>query len=399
MPLQIIFNMEQYHIGQEIEKEMRSQGMTAKQLAEKINLTPQALYDIFKKSHIATDRLMDIQHVLGRDFFMELSQLAQHAGMTAEEEVENAAREQFEMLLPEDKLHVIDYYALRELAEEFVMSEHHKPLVIFYPNDWTIPGKFDDTVNHKLGVGKVYQLDLRKEHKQGKSNDEIIHFVQSMPHPVVNISGPGLDDEDFRFMVDLAQATGKQVYAFRKSIQEIVNYQGNPEYRDTAIAHFSAWHEHIHFAFADREFKTYRKTRQLYLAFFSHDILTFILRNLPGMFDVGNNYDNKSKTVMEWLNNPKLLYKAYREWLDEYINFNDDLKEFRLMYLDDLDIKQEGSRWILSLPWDSRIEEKYESQLLNRKMKSSMWIEVKDNRIVDYEGSDYQMFYTGDDGK
>ena len=73
------------------------------------------------------------------------------------------------------------------------------------------------------------------------------------------------------------------------------------------------------------------------------------------------------------------------------------------MYLDDLDIKQEGSRWILSLPWDSRIEEKYASQLFigiqNRKMKSSMWIEVKDNRIVDYEGSDYQMFYTGDDGK
>ncbi len=55
--------------------------MTAKQLAEKINLTPQALYDIFKKSHIATDRLMDIQHVLGRDFFKELSQLAQHGGM------------------------------------------------------------------------------------------------------------------------------------------------------------------------------------------------------------------------------------------------------------------------------------------------------------------------------
>lgn len=390
--------MEQYHIGQEIEKEMRSQGMTAKQLAEKINLTPQALYDIFKKSHIATDRLMDIQRVLVRDFFKELSQLAQHGGMLAEEEAENAAREQFEMLLPEDKLHVIDYYALRELAEEFVMSEHHKPLVIFYSNDWTIPGKFDDIVNHKLGVGKVYQLDLRKEHKQGKSNDEIIHFVQSMPHPVVNISGPGLDDEDFRFMVDLSQATGKQVYAFCKSIQEIVNYQGNPEYRDMAIAHFGAWHELIHFAFADRESNTYRKTRQLFLAFFSHDILTFIRPYLPKPSD-GDAYDNKSKTVMQWLNNPKLLYKAYREWLDEYINFNDCLKEFRLMYLDDLDIKQECSRWILSLPWDSLTEEKYESQLPNMDWQPSMWIEVEDNRIVDYEGSDYQMFVEGDSGK
>ena len=69
------------------------------------------------------------------------------------------------------------------------------------------------------------------------------------------------------------------------------------------------------------------------------------------------------------------------------------------MYLDDLDIKQEGSRWILSLPWDSRIEEKYASQLPNMDWQPSMWIEVKDNRIVDYEESDYQMFYTGDDGK
>ena len=398
--------MEQYHIGQEIEKEMRAQGMTAKQLAEKINLTPQALYDIFKKSHIATDRLMDIQHVLGRDFFMELSQLVQHAGMPAEEEVENAAREQFEMLLPEDKLHVIDYYALCELAEGFVMSEHRRPLVIFYSDDWTIPDKFHDTVNHKLGVGKVYLLDLRKEHKKGKSNEEIIRFVESMPHPVVDISGQGLDDEDFRFMVELSQATGKQVYAFCKSIQEIVNYQGmfgKPEYRDTAIAHFSAWHEHIHFAFADREFKTYRKTRQLFLANFGYDILFFIQIHLPDMREVGNDYDNKSETVMEWLNNPKLLYKEYREWLDEKTEMYGYLKEFRLMYLDDLDIKQEGSRWILSLPWDSRIEEKYESQLFirrqNRKMKSSMWIEVEDNRIVDYEVSDYQMFYTGDDGK
>ena len=397
--------MEQYHIGQEIEKEMRAQGMTAKQLAEKINLTPQALYDIFKKSHIATDRLMDIQHVLGRNFFKELSQLVQHGGMLAEEEAENAAQEQFEMLLPEDKLHVIDYYALRELAEEFVMSEHRRPLVIFYSDDWTIPDKFHDTVDHKLGVGKVYLLDLRKEHKKGRSNEEIIRFVESMPHPVVNISGPGLDDEDFRFMVDLSEATGKQVYAFCKSIQEI-NYKGmfgNPEHRDTAIAHFSAWHEHIHFAFADREFKTYRKTRQLFLANFGYDILFFIQIHLPDMREVGNDYDNKSETVMEWLNNPKLLYKEYREWLDEKAEMYGYLKEFRLMYLDDLDIKQEGSRWILGLPWDSRLEEKYESQLFirrqNRKMKSSMWIEVEDNRIVDYEESVYQMFYTGDDGK
>ena len=69
------------------------------------------------------------------------------------------------------------------------------------------------------------------------------------------------------------------------------------------------------------------------------------------------------------------------------------------MYLDDLDIKQECSRWILSLPWDSLTEEKYESQLPNMDWQPSMWIEVEDNRIVDYEGSNYQMFVEGDSGE
>ena len=90
-----------YHIGHEIETEMREQGMSAKQLAEKINLTPQAVYDIFKKNHIATDRLAEIQRVLGRDFFKELSQLANNESILADnsEEEESALKERFEMLI------------------------------------------------------------------------------------------------------------------------------------------------------------------------------------------------------------------------------------------------------------------------------------------------------------
>ena len=232
--------MEQYHIGQEIKKEMLSKGMTASQLAEKINLTPQAVYDIFKKNHIATDRLMDVQRVLGRDFFKELSQVAINGGALADEEDENAVKERFEMLMPEDKLHVLDMKALSVLAEEFVMTEHYKPLVIFYAKEWRAQSAIGNVADVMLGAGKVYDLDLDRQRKKiGKSNDEIIQLVKAMPQPIVNVIGTS-DDEGLLFMVNLAQATGKKVYACCRSSQSISNQNLNAEYSDTAIQRFAA---------------------------------------------------------------------------------------------------------------------------------------------------------------
>ena len=124
-------NMEKYHIGHEIEKEMRAKGMTARELAGEINLSPHAVYDIFKKNYIATDRLAMVQRVLGRDFFKELSEALKNGGILDKKEDESVVRERFEMLMPEDKLRVIDRELFYQLAEEFVNTEHHKPLVIF----------------------------------------------------------------------------------------------------------------------------------------------------------------------------------------------------------------------------------------------------------------------------
>ena len=118
-------NMEKYHIGHEIEKEMRAKGMTARELAGEINLSPQAVYDIFKKNYIATDRLAMVQRVLGRDFFKELSEALKNGGILDKKEDESVVRERFEMLMPEDKLRVIDRERFYQLAEEFVNTEHH----------------------------------------------------------------------------------------------------------------------------------------------------------------------------------------------------------------------------------------------------------------------------------
>ena len=387
--------MEKYHIGHEIEKEMRAQGMTARQLAEKINLSPQAVYDIFKKNHITTDRLAMVQRVLGRDFFKELSEALNNGGMLAEKEDESIIKERFEMLMPEDKLHVLDWERYYGLAEEFVITEHHKPLVI-YSNDWAAQTSvINNVADSVLGIGKVYPLDLHDVRKKGKTDDEITQTVKAMPHPIVHVVCPSRD-EDFSFMVSLAQATGKKVFAYCRIGQTIENYKGEPEYHDTTIKTFGAWHEQIHFALVDDNRQSYRQTRQLYLADWGEDILSFLKVHMP---DVLNHKDGD--IVLAWLNNPESLYETYRTWLDARAKNRNRLKDYRLMYMDDeVNIKQDGTRWTVSLPVENITKYTYENKLMQKShLRLSMWIEIQNNHIIDFEGSLRQTVLGDDAGE
>lgn len=68
------------------------------------------------------------------------------------------------------------------------------------------------------------------------------------------------------------------------------------------------------------------------------------------------------------------------------------------MYMDDeLNIKQDGSRWTLSLPVDNITEYTYEDKLMKDSLRRlSMWIEIQNDYIVDFEGS-LRQSYLGDD--
>ena len=183
----IMENMEKYHIGHEIEKEMRAQGMSAPELGKRIDRSKGAVYEIFKKGHIATDLLAKVQRVLGRDFFKELSEALNNGGVLAEKEDESVIKERFDMLMPEDKLRVIDRELFYQLAEEFVNTEHHKPLVIFY-NDWqtvqTDPIKlYSDS---DLQPGQVEPVDLPALRKKGKS-DEIAQNLMSLRMTITTV--------------------------------------------------------------------------------------------------------------------------------------------------------------------------------------------------------------------
>jgi len=386
--------MEKYHIGHEIEKEMRAQGMTARQLAEKINLSPQAVYDIFKKDHITTDRLTMVQRALGRDFFKEFSQVATNGALLAEEEDDSMVKERFEMLMPEDKLRVIDRERFHQLAEEFVNTEHHKPLVIFY-NDWRLLK--EDIIelysDRDLRPGQVLYVDLSGLHKKGKSDDEIIRDYKAMPQPIVRVSCGNLN-ESFSFMKKLADETGKKVYAYCSETNDLQDDHWNGiTYRDRAIESFGGWSKQIHFAYVDDERQSYRRNRQLYLAYKERGIIWYLRSKLPLLPSPDMNKAKNYDLVWNWLHNPDCLMEDYRQWIEEKAANNCQLSFATLMYIDDEVIikKEENSRWRIILPacenYRLYVADWAHKRLEKAYALTSLWIDADENGIHDHENS------------
>ena len=395
-----------YHIGHEIEKEMRAKGMSAKQLAEKINRTPQAVYDIFKKNHIATDRLAEIQRVLGRDFFKELSQLANNESILTDgaDEDESVLKERFEMLMPEDRLHVLDYESFHQLTEEFVNTEHHKPLVIFH-NDWQLnqPDIIEIIADRDLRPGQVLNVYLSNLRKKGKSDDEIIRDAKSMPQPILEVTC-GNYNADLLFLKRLTDETGKKVYAYCRAENKPENDKyGQMQYNDHAVDSFGAWCEQIHFVFVDDEWQSYRRNRWAYLAANGRncfDVLSFVKMSCPDIGDSVVDRGVKNARILKWLNDPKLLMDAYRFFLEKISENHHDMKLFRLMHFDDdeVSIKKDGdTRWILSLPsCESHLNPYQANWLKDHKVSTTIWIEADENGVIDYEGS-LRSLVTGED--
>ena len=397
-------NMENYHIGHEIEKEMRAKGMTARELADEINLSPQAVYDIFKKNHIATDRLAMVQRVLGRDFFKELSQVVTNGGVLSEEEDESVIKERFEMLMPEDKLRVIDRERLYQLAEEFVNTEHHKPLVIIY-NDWRLIQKdiIELYSDSDLRLGQVLYVDLPNLRKKGKSDDEIIRDYKVMPQPIVRVSCGNLN-ESFSFMKKLADETGKKVYAYCSETNDLQDdHWDGITYRDCAIESFGGWNKQIHFAYVDDERQSYRRNRQLYLAYKGRDIIWFLRSKIGLIPRFDQNAEQNHALIWDWLNNPNRLMEDYRQWIEKKAEGNCQLSFVPLMYIDDEVIikKEDNSRWKIILPACENYEMYVADWALTRLKKAyaltSLWIDIDENGVYDYEGSLWQVHFGGMD--
>ena len=62
-----------------------------------------------------------------------------------------------------------------------------------------------------------------------------------------------------------------------------------------------------------------------------------------------------------------------------------------------MNIKKDGSRWTVSLPVDNITEYSYEDKLRKHPHRRlSMWIEIQNNHIIDFEGS-LKQIVLGDD--
>ena len=310
--------------------------------------------------------------------------------------------EGYEMLMPDDKLHVLDREPVKldrepvmKLAEEFVNNPHRKPLVIFY-NDWSMVDHIQNAADRILRPGKIFDYSFESKNNENCSEDEIIQDIKSYPHLIVRVritinKDAVLTheaDRYMRFLVNLANATGKKVYGMCRcdkmnDIEVDQSNNNNVVYSDLTSHIFGTWHEEIDFAIIDKA-NLYRRTRQLFLAC-QHNFNVF-------KFLKGKCCDGDATTVLDWLNDPKKLIANYRVWFESKSEF----PVFLNIYLDDMVnvTSHNKEKWTISLLADDSFMHGVYPKLAERvksnkcKPEFSMWIEIKDNKIVDYQDSD-----------
>ncbi len=66
--------MNKLHIGSLIKAEMQRQGMSVAEMAKKLNVQRQTVYDMLKRTNIDVERLKDVSEVLHKDFLQVISQ-------------------------------------------------------------------------------------------------------------------------------------------------------------------------------------------------------------------------------------------------------------------------------------------------------------------------------------
>jgi hypothetical protein len=266
--------------------------------------------------------------------------------------------------------------------------------VIFY-NDWQLVHTdfiklYSDS---DLRPGQVVDVDLRDQRKKGKSDDDIIRDYKAIPQPIVKVYCKEYD-ESFLFMKRLADETGKKVYAYCSEPNELKDdYNGGIEYWDPAIKTFGSWYEHIHFAYVDDEKQSYRRNRQLCLAYKWRDIIRFLKNKIGVIPGLDQNAEQNHALIWDWLNKPGRLMEDYRQWIELFAANNCQLAVYGLMYIDDeVIIRKEGdSKWNIILPACEHYE-RYVSNWVPERLKkayalTSLWIKADENGVHDYEGS------------
>ena len=267
--------MEEYHIGKEIEKEVRKKYPSIDAFAKALHRERQTVYDIFKRAHIATDRLMEVSRLLNRDFFKEFSNVL-HFGETSEEEDEAEVAECISQLMPENELQVIRAKRLPDLIDEFFLSERKKPMIIMHDDNDSIVADLRKVAEGILGKGMVKNITIKQE--DIFAFETSITRLSEMPQKAIEINykGSGSDggfDDIILLAERLATESGKHVVVFctctnaldiLRQAQEPAN--NRLTYCSWAEECFDTWHKRVHILVADNENKDFTRRQELYKA-------------------------------------------------------------------------------------------------------------------------------------
>lgn len=247
--------MNEYHIGKEIEEEVRRQYPSIEAFAKALHRERQTVYDMFKRDQIATDRLMEVSRLLKRDFFKELSDIYKNAATNEE------ADEQLDSLMPADQLKIVRYDELEKVIEEYYSTSRKKPLMIsaVRGNAWTTLEKVGSAV---LGEGMIKHLSL---HKNKKRNDLLdlktrISELSALPYKGFLITwGGSLEDYEkiIPFAEKLISESGKFVIIYRSFyITPSAAHRLEKGMSDEELL-FNIWHKRVHIFVADNEKEDY----------------------------------------------------------------------------------------------------------------------------------------------
>lgn len=261
--------MEEYHIGKEIEKEVRRQYPTIDAFAKALYRERQTVYEIFKRSHIATDRLMDVSRLLNRDFFKEFSNIYNY-GETTEKDDETDVSELISQLIPEDNLQVVMAERIPELADEFFLSERKKPLVVIHENASNVAEDMRNVAEGILGKGMVKSITIKPE--DIFAFESSITRLSEMPQKAMEIiyTGSGRDggfDDIILLAERLATASTKHIVVFCSCTNSLgKDTDGNLAYCSWAEECFDTWHKRVHVFVADNKNKDFARRQELYKA-------------------------------------------------------------------------------------------------------------------------------------
>lgn len=272
--------MTEYHLGQEIKKEVQRRGLTVSEFADRLCLARQSVYDIFKKRHCATDQLAAICKILNRDFFNELSGVIVGAEDDAQDVMESMST-----LMPADKLHAFkNNYMFHEVLQEYLLSSRTKPLVVFYPKNGSVDV---DKVIHYVEA-KNLQADGRP-HREISDDmarrqwGDALKWDETPGTAFLDYTGTNYN-QAFNNAIELMSRPGRHVLLFIPVENRLhAGRHGGIRYEDLAEELFAIWKDKLHFVVVDGKDCDYMRRHELYLAYRREGVFDRLVDNMNDM--------------------------------------------------------------------------------------------------------------------